>query len=120
MSRKRDMAERRAQRKQDLLLASGLARLEAADAFNQMAERADSVGDRVRQARALLANPAVKLAGTALGAALLGFALRRRRTPARGRGIVSRLARWGWLGWRVWRASAPLMARWHESSRAAD
>ena len=111
-----DTSLRRAQRKQDLLLASRLVRVQAAGAFDELAARADHAADRVAQARALLASPVVKLAGSALAAAWLGFALRRRKLPARRAGLVSRLARWGWLGWRVWRVSGPLLARLREAT----
>lgn len=100
---------RRDQRKQDLLLASRLLRVHAAGAFDELAARADRLAERAAQVRALLANPAVRLAGAALATALVGLALPRRALAVRHAGLASRLVRWGWLGWRVWRMSGPLL-----------
>ena len=101
-------ALRRSQRKQDLLLASQLARGQAVGAFNELAGRADAVVHRVQQLRAWFSSPLVWMAGSALGTVALRAGLRRR-------GRTLRLVRWGWLAWRVWRvwrSAAPALARY--------
>jgi len=90
-------------RKQDLLLASELARGQAVLAFDEVAGRADAVALRLLTLRAWLASPAVWAAGSATGALVLGVALRRVR--------LLRLLRWGWVAHRLWRGLAPLVAR---------
>lgn len=103
----------RERRKQDLLLASRLLRVQAVVAADQLAERADRWAERVAQVRALASSPAVRLAGVALLAVMLGRALRRRpsATVAARAGWSSRLVRWGWLGWRAWRIAGPVLLR---------
>lgn len=94
----------RSRRKQDLLLASGLARQQAMVAIDQISLRADVVVGSYRQVRAWMAVPpigAVAGLGSALAAVL---ALRR----VRGVGLL----RWGLLGWRVWRLAKNLAPAW--------
>jgi hypothetical protein len=85
----------RAQRKQNLLLASGLAREQAIVAFEEIGARADAVARVAIQVRAWAANPAVWMVGgvAASAAALI--------TLPRVRGL--RLAHWGLLALRAWR-----------------
>jgi hypothetical protein len=91
-----DPARQRALRKQDLLLASQLARGQAMAAFDELGERADTLALRVARVRLWLSDPQLWLAGSAAGGLVLAIALR--RTPAR------RWLRWGFRAWRVWRA----------------
>lgn len=86
----------RAERKQDLLLASTLLRGQAAAALDDLGERADVWGRRWQWLRAQWADPWVQ-AASRLGAALLAG-----RGPRRGR--WTRWLRWGWVAWRAWRA----------------
>ncbi len=86
----------RAQRKQDLLLASQAVRLQALASLDTLAARADALAARLALARSVLTHPAV-----ALGAALLGiFAVRLGQRRRRSRPWL----RWAWLAWRAWRA----------------
>jgi hypothetical protein len=107
----------RDQRKQDLLLASQLLRLHAADAANELSARADRVQERVLSVVALWNRPPVRVAATALAAVWLARSMRSRQ-PARARraGGSSRLLRWGIVGWRVWRIAAPTLTQWLQSS----
>jgi hypothetical protein len=99
-----DPALQRSRRKQDLLLASQLARGAAVDAFDELADRVDGVAYRVVRVRVWLASPLVWTAGSAVGGLALALALRRARAV--------RLLRWGWLAWRLWRSAAPALARY--------
>jgi hypothetical protein len=92
----------RSRRKEDLLLASQLARGQTIGAFDELAQRADAVADRVVRIRAWLSSPLALTAGSAAGALVLGVALRRVR--------AARLLRWGVLGWRMWRSAGPALA----------
>jgi hypothetical protein len=97
-SRRRDL------HKQDLLLASRLARGQALGAFDELADRADRVAARVAGARAWLSSPLGLVAGSMFGVVALTLA------PRRLRGV--RLMRWGLLAWRLWRITGPARARW--------
>lgn len=91
----------RLRRKQDLLLASSLARQQAMLAIYQISQRADRVMGIYRQVQAWMAVPQVG-AGASLAASLAALlALRKVRT--------FKLLRWGQLGWRVWRLAAGLL-----------
>ncbi|WP_298835240.1 hypothetical protein [uncultured Piscinibacter sp.] len=92
--------EQRAQRKQDLLLASRALRREAVTAFDQLAGRADAVARRVAQARALLHHPAGLFLSGLLGLLVARYVARRRPRA---------WLRWAWLGWRAWQAAAPAL-----------
>ena len=94
MTRQRDL------RKEDLLLASQLARGQVLAAVAELGEGADAVADRVQQLRRWLSSPWVLAAGAA-GALVLGVALRRVRALS--------VLRWGWLLWRLWRAAVPAL-----------
>lgn len=98
----------RSERRQNLLLASRLARGQALGAFDELADRADSVAARIASARAWLASPLGLAVGSALGVVALTL------VPRRVRGL--RLARWGLLAWRVWRIGAPALARWRSGA----
>ena len=93
----------RNRRKQDLLLASQLARGQAVGAFDELAGRADAVAYCVARIRTWLSSPLAWTAGSAAGALVLAVALRRVR--------AARLLRWGWLAWRLWRSVGPALAR---------
>jgi len=94
MTRQRDL------RKEDLLLASRLARGQVLGAVAELGDEADAIADRVQQMRRWLSSPWVWAAGGA-GALVLGVALRRVR--------ASNVLRWGWLAWRLWRAAVPAL-----------
>lgn len=89
----------RAQRKQDLLLASAAVRTQALADASALAGRADAVATRLLQVRAVLAHPAVPLAAAMLGTGVARLLLRSgRRRP---------WLRWAWLAWRAWRVASP-------------
>lgn len=90
-------------RKQDLLLASALARGQVVAGFDELAGRADTLAARAVRAYAWLSSPLARTVGAAAGALLLGVTLRRVRAVP--------LLRWGWLAWRVWQTAAPALAR---------
>lgn len=92
----------RERRKQDLLLASALAREQAAAALDDLESRANHLAAQVGAVRHLLQRPSVRLAG-GLAALLLGRSL--------GRSGPARLLRWVLWGWRTWQALAPLRAQ---------
>lgn len=98
-----DPALQRSRRKQDLLLASRLARGQVLAAFDQLADQADGLALRVVRIRVWLSSPLVWAAGTAAG---LGLAIGLRRLRA------MRLLRWGWVAWRLWRSAGPALARY--------
>lgn len=83
----------RARRKQDLLLASQALRLEAGEALEQLADRADALETAVLRVRAVLAGP-VGVVGLGV---VVWLGLRRRARPRRWRWL-----HWGWRAWRWW------------------
>jgi hypothetical protein len=98
-----DPALRRSRRKQDLLLASGLARGQAVGAFDEIADRADRFADRVLRVGTWLSSPTAAAAGAATASLLLAVVLRRVR--------IVRMLRWAWLARSLWRSAAPVLAR---------
>lgn len=102
MSRGSQRVRQRERRKQDLLLASAMAREQAAAAISDLELRADHLVAQVGAVRHLFQRPSVRLAG-GLAALLLGRSVSR-SGPAR-------LLRWAMLGWRAWQALAPLRAQ---------
>ncbi len=97
----------RSRRKQDLLLASSLARQQAMVAIDQISHRADVVVGSYQQIRAWMAVPHVgAVAGLGASVATL-LALRR----VRGVGLL----RWGLLGWRVWKLTRELLPVWRST-----
>ena len=100
MGRGPDRAQRMSQRKEDLLLASALARGQAIGSFNEVAGRADGIVARIVKLRQWLSNPLLWLVGGA--AAVAATALSSRRPQAlRAAGSV---LRWGLLAWRLGRS----------------
>jgi hypothetical protein len=93
----------RARRKQDLLLASGLAREQAAGAIDELGQRADKVARGLIRLRAWASDPQVWIVAGAAGSVLALTALPRVRS--------FRWLRWGVLGWRLWRIGARLAVR---------
>lgn len=95
----------RSQRKQDLLLASQLARGQVVLAVDDLADRADTLALRIARVRLWLGHPIV---WSVLGAATaLTLGTRRRRARL---GALGRLLRWGWLAWRIWRSAGPALS----------
>jgi hypothetical protein len=94
----------RDQRKQNLLLASRLARGQAVVALDELGGRADAVAYRVARVHAWLSSPLVWTVGSAVGVLVLTATLRRVR--------IVRVLRWGWLAWGFWRSAAPVLARY--------
>lgn len=88
----------RARRKQDLLLASALARNQAMVAINQISRQADVVVGSYRQVRAWMAVPQVGTVASVGASVAALLALRHVR--------IFRLVRWGFLAWRVWKLGA--------------
>jgi hypothetical protein len=93
----------RAQRKQDLLLASGLARSQAIGALEEIGARADTVAGGAILVRAWVSDSQLWIAGGALGSMLALAALP--RWPG------LRLMRWATLGWRLWRIAVRMLAQ---------
>jgi hypothetical protein len=93
----------RARRKQDLLLASGLAREQAVGAIGDLGQRADKVARGLIRLRAWVSDPQAWVVAGAAGSVLALTALPRVRS--------FRLLRWGVLGWRLWRIGLRLLAR---------
>lgn len=91
----------RSRRKQDLLLASALARNQAMVAINQISQQADVVVGSYRQVRAWMSVPQVGTAASVAASVVALLALRHVRS--------FRLLRWGLLAWRVWRLGAGLL-----------
>jgi hypothetical protein len=92
---------RRSRRKQDLLMASALARGQAIGAIDQISRRADLLVNGYRQVQAWASVPHVGgFASVAASVAAL-IALRNVR--------LLRLLRWGLLGWRVSRLAINLV-----------
>lgn len=102
-----DPTLQRGLRKQDLLLASRMARGQALLAFDELAQRADLVADRVVKVRMWLSSPSAWVAGAA-GAMVLGVTLRRLRAV--------RVLRWSWLAWRLWRSAGPALLRYRAAA----
>lgn len=96
---------RRSRRKQDLLLASRLARGQAVLAFDELAGGADRLVLAALRLRLWLSNPLVLSAGGAAVGVLAVAALRRVRLLR-----VLRALRWGWLAWRLWHGAQRLQA----------
>jgi hypothetical protein len=92
----------RSRRKQDLLLASALARGEVLRSFTELAARADRVADRVVTVRRWLSNPLAWMLGSAASAIVVGASLRQVR--------VRQVLRWSWLAWRLWQRARPARA----------
>lgn len=94
----------RAERKQALLLASGLARGDLVGAFDDLAGQADSLAARFMALRAWLSNPLVWVVGGTVGVLLLRVVVRR----AGARHLLS----WGLQAWGVWRNAAAALAHY--------
>lgn len=94
----------REQRKQNLLLASRLARTQAVLAIDEIGGRMDAVAHGVQRVRLWLSDPRVWVAAGATTGLVAVLALRRLR--------AFRLMRWGWAAWRTWRIAGPLLARY--------
>jgi hypothetical protein len=92
----------RARRKQDLLLASGLAREQAVVAIGEIGQRADQVARALIQVRAWLVDPRLWLVGGVVASAVALVALPRMRSL--------RLVHWGLLAVRAWRATRRVLA----------
>lgn len=91
----------RTRRKQDLLLASALARSQAVIAIDQIGHRADRLAGAYRQVQAWMSVPkAGTVAGVAASMAAL-LALRHGRS--------FKLLRWSLLSWRVWKLAVGLL-----------
>jgi hypothetical protein len=84
---------RRERRKQDLLLASALARHQAIVAIDQMSPRVDSVANVYLQLRRWVLTPQVLPVAGVLASTAALVALRRVRKI--------QLVQWGLVGWRV-------------------
>ncbi|MDE2367328.1 MAG: hypothetical protein KGN16_00015 [Burkholderiales bacterium] len=98
--------EQRDRRKQQLLLASRLARVQAAGAFDELAGSTDAIANRAMQVRAWLGSPVAWIIGTAIGGLLLRLTRSTGQRP-------SRQLRWGWAAWQLWRRyGAALGVRW--------
>lgn len=95
-------------RKQDLLLASRLARGQVLGAFTELGDRADVIAGRVDMLRQWLSNPWVWVTSSA-AVLVLGVAFRRAGTV--------RALRWAWLAWRLWRGAAPAVVRYRNTRR---
>lgn len=106
-ARPADPVAQRTRRKQDLLLASALARHQAVVAIDQIGQRADRIVNGYRQVRAWLLAPQLATVAGVLASAAALVALRRVR--------LFRLMRWGLLGWRI----AKLVAALSGARRAA-
>ena len=99
----------RGQRKQNLLLASRLARGQAVMAVDELGRRADAVADGVARLRERASNPLVLTAGSAV--ATLWLMINKRR--ARPRSLL------GWVlpAWRVGGVVAAALARYRSGRR---
>lgn len=119
----------RAQRKQDLLLASQVLRGQAGLALGAIGDRVDRVVDRARRVRNFLMRPAVLYTA---GVGLMVALLRPRRRPravvapaatAAGRRSAVRprrrggLLRYAFLGWRLWRDFGPIVKQQLRAAR---
>lgn len=94
----------RTRRKQDLLLASALARHQAMIAIDQISLRADRLVAGFRQVRAWVSVPKVGTVASAAASMAALLALRQVR--------IFRLLRWGVLSWRVWKLAAGSLPGW--------
>jgi hypothetical protein len=92
----------REQRKQDLLLASRLARGQALIALDELGGRADVVADNVVRVRDWLSSPLVLTLGSALSALVLTHKMRRSQRV----GLLSR----AWPMWQVGRSVVAAIA----------
>jgi len=99
----------RDQRKRNLLLASRLARGQAAVAFNELARRADAVAYQVARVREWVARGLTWSVGSAVGSFVLALSLRRVRAV--------RLLSWVWPVWRLWRSAAAAMEHQRADAR---
>jgi hypothetical protein len=99
----------RALRKQNLLLASRLARGQAVLAFDELGRRADVVAAGVVRIRDWVTSPLLWTVGSAVGALAMTLKLRR----VRGVGLLS----WIWPAWQLWRTVSAGLARPRESRR---
>lgn len=99
----------RGQRKENLLLASRLARGQAVIAVDELGGRADAVADSVDRLCEWASNPLVLTVGSAVGALLL--VLNRRRV--RPMGLLS----WVLPAWRVGRVVAAAVASYRSGRR---
>lgn len=86
----------RAERKADLLLASGLLRGQAQRDAEDLGDRADVIARRVLVVRGWLTDPAVLAVASGAGA-FFAAAGRKRR------GKLAGVLRWAWLAWRLLR-----------------
>jgi len=86
----------RAERKENLLLASALLRGQVQRDVDDLGGRADGVARRVLVVRGWLSDPLVQ---AAVGGGAAFFAGSGRAGRRRLWGVL----RWGWLAWRVWR-----------------
>ena len=98
----------REQRKQNLLLASRLARGQAVIAIDELGRRADAVAATVVRVRDWVTSPLVWTVGSTVGALLLTIKSRRVRRV----GLLS----WVLPAWRVWRAVNAAMVN-HRAGR---
>ncbi len=91
----------RTRRKQDLLLASTLARHQAMIAIDQIGDRTDRLVGAYRQARAWLSMPKVGAVASVAASLAALVALRHVR--------IIKLLRWGVLSWRVWKLAVGVL-----------
>jgi hypothetical protein len=104
-----DPAER-SQRKQDLLMASQLLRLQADQSLGVIGDKADGIARRAQQVQAFVRQPAV-MYGTGLVSLAWLLRPRRRRGRVAGPARRGRLIRYGFFAWRLWRALGPTVLR---------
>ena len=90
-------ALQRSLRKQDLLLASALARGQVMGSFNELAEQADGIVARIDAVRQWLSNPLLWVVGGTAAVAMLAVASRRGKALR----MVGAALRWGLLAWRL-------------------
>ena len=103
-SRRPPTPAERSRRKQNLLLASALARHQAMVAIDQISHRADRLVGGYRQLRAWMSVPKVGTVASVAASVAALMALRHVRT--------FRLLRWGMLSWRAWKLVAGFLPRW--------
>lgn len=111
----------RDRRKQDLLLASELLRLQAAGAVDELGSRAEQVQARLGGVATLWRRPTVRVAAAVVAALWLGRSLRgsaanEADAKARPAADRTRWMRWGLAGWRAWRLAAPAVMLWLQSA----
>jgi hypothetical protein len=83
------------QRKQNLLLASRLARGQAVIAIDEIGGQADRVADTLVRVRDWVTSPLLWMVGSSVGALVLTLKGRKARSLG--------LLRWIWPAWRAWR-----------------